>query len=226
MVFSFPNIQLASVSFCSQLISYSNWSHSCKGSTWCPAELRAPALKNDCVSWGPAWSGAINMHMCSYIMLIKIHAELMQIFILVHDLQLDNIGCPPVQLITKQWGRSIVFTKSLLKRQWHKTMVCTVKSSDSVDYRSECLELEWYRTIEKHCYSNNPLSFAMILAIPVCPSLRCFRALTRTVQLGSPLLMTWSSFCNHAVMTSSRKVLESIFATTLCWLSPRTSPRL
>jgi len=34
-------------------------------------------------------------------MLIGIHAELMQIDILVHELQVDNVGCPPVQLITK-----------------------------------------------------------------------------------------------------------------------------
>ena len=33
---------------------------------------------------------------------IAIHAELMQIDILLHELQVDNIGCPPVQLITKQ----------------------------------------------------------------------------------------------------------------------------
>jgi len=43
----------------------------------------------------------------------------MQIYILVHELQVDNIGCPPVQLITKYWVRAIAFTKSLLKRQWH-----------------------------------------------------------------------------------------------------------
>jgi len=49
-------------------------------------------------------------------MLIGIHAELMQIDILV---QVDNVGCPPVQLITKYWGRAIASTKSLLKRQWH-----------------------------------------------------------------------------------------------------------
>ena len=74
-------------------------------------------------------------------------------------------------------------------------------------------------------YSNIPLSFAILQAIPVCPTLWCFRALIRTVQLGSPLLITWSSLRSHAVITSSRKVSESFLAFTLCWLSPRTSPR-
>ena len=50
----------------------------------------------------------------------------------------------------------------------------------------------------------------MVLAIPVCPTLRCFSASTRTVQLGSPFSATWSSFRSHAAITSSRKVVESI----------------
>ena len=75
-------------------------------------------------------------------------------------------------------------------------------------------------------YSRFPKwSFAMLLAIPVCPTLRCFRASTRTVQLGSPFSETWSSLRSHAVMTSSRNVSESLRVLTLFCLSPRTIPR-
>jgi len=75
------------------------------------------------------------------------------------------------------------------------------------------LKLEWkvQRNTELYrdtYYSDNPLSLAMLPAIPVCPTLWCFRPLMSTVQLGSPLVITLSSFRSHAVVTSSRNVSE------------------
>ena len=61
------------------------------------------------------------------------------------------------------------------------------------------------------CYTNVSSFSARLLAIPVCPTLQCTRSLMRTVQLGSPLLVVWSSFCNYVLMASSRNLSIQIF---------------
>ena len=71
--------------------------------------------------------------------------------------------------------------------------------------------------------SCSPLRFAILAAIPICPTLGSFRALIRTIQLGSPHILTQSSWRSQAAMTSLRKVDGSIFL-RLVWLSPKTSP--